>query len=68
MDYKGKKHTTSSVVCVLVRSVLTVFDAVTNQRLEQTLGSVPAHKLHVASTQRVCGSNKEDRNHHAKDL
>ena len=47
--------TTSSVVGVLVRSVLTVFDPVTNQRLKQALGSVLTYKLHVARAQRVCG-------------
>lgn len=46
--------TTSSVRGVLIRSVFTVFDAVTDQRLKQTLRSVLTHKLHVASTQRVC--------------
>lgn len=45
--------TTSRVLGVLVRSVLTVFDPVTHQRLEETLGSVLAYKLHVASAQRV---------------
>lgn len=47
--------TTSSVRCLLVRPVLTVFDPVTDQGLKQTLGSVLTYKLHVASTQGVCG-------------
>lgn len=46
--------TTSRILSVLVWSILTVFDAITDQRLEQTLGPVLAHKLHIASTERVC--------------
>lgn len=46
--------TAAGVSCVLVRAVGAVLCAVTHQRLEETLSSVPAHKLHVARAQRIC--------------
>lgn len=51
--------TTSSILGVLVRSVFTVFDPVTNQRLKQTLGAVLTYKVHVASTQGIFGWKKQ---------
>lgn len=41
------------VLGVLIRTVFTVFDPITHQRLKQALGSVLTYKLHVASAQGI---------------
>lgn len=46
--------TAASISCILIRAVRAVLRAVTHQRLEETLSSVLAHKLHVARAQRIC--------------
>lgn len=50
----GEGLTAAGVGHVLVGAVFAVFDAVTHQRLEQTLDSVLTHKIHVARTQGIC--------------
>lgn len=50
----GEGLTAAGVDHILIGSVLAVFGAVTHQRLEQALGSVLTHKIHVARTQGIC--------------
>lgn len=54
MQMQASELTAAGVSCVLVRAVGAVLRAITYQRLEETLSSVPANKLHVARAQRIC--------------